>query len=1141
MLNLHFSNRTEALAERLLATLAEDEGGDPFAVAELIVPSAATRRWLQLAVAREHGVCANLRFSFLAQWLWRLVATQAPTTPSAPSTPSAPAESPLAAAVLGWRVYKAFGDTDWIAPFPRLGHYLGQADALMRAELAQSVAALIEQYTSWRPDWLQAWREKRLVLPSQPDEAWQAALWRRLAAELALPQQQPVAAFVEALQRGGESAAAAHALPARVHLFAPPALPPLHQQLLAQLGRVTEVEVYLLNPCREYWFELVDRRRLAHLAARGQAAGHEEGNRLLAAWGKQTQALVDGLVDLAGDAIVDDGDYRASEGGTLLARVQNALLDLQEIEPGSIALADEDRSLELHVCHSRTRELEVLHDRLLALFAADATLQPGDVLVVLTDLEAAAPLVDAVFGSAPPARHIPFTVTGRARSGVDAPARALLALLDLLASRMPASAVFGLLQQPIVARRFGLDEDDLEHVHAWLLAAGTHWGLDGAHRGGFGAPADERHTLADGIARLFLGHALPPAFDQPFAGLLPAADIAGSQASRLGRLWHFAQALRQTHEVMAQAHAPAAWAALLHAACERFLAAVDEERSDLRELHAGIAQLADEMQRGDLVEALPLPVVRQALQQALDEPTRGGVPSGGVTFAAMGSLRGLPCRVVAVLGLDDGLFPGTTRAAEFDLLAASPRRGDRQRRLDERNLFLDLLLAARNHLHLSHTGRSVRDNAPLPPSAVVAELLDVLLPAIAHEPRDRQSLAHARERLVVEHPLQAFSPIAFQRDGDPRRRSHDAELAAALRAALASGPAATSALPAAAPDPAPTAAPIDAQGDADREGEPHVAPDDNDDEPGIEPSQQAVFFAAPLPAPGAEWRQPSLDQLVQFFAQPCRALLRRRLGIALAWDGDELEDEEPLHADARAQRALGQRLLPALLAGADRAQALRLAQAGTDWPAGTLARVQLEQVLPTLERFAAQVREATAAPPLDPRLAELAFELDGQAWTLGLTLAGLRPEGLTRWGASALRARDRLEAWLQHLALCALAPEGVALRTRWIALDQSLVLKPVDDARAQLEALLRLYRQGLAEPLHFYPRTSWTYVESEGSPYRTRRAWAPSRPEDPAEGRDAAYRLALRGCAEPLDEAFEELAQAVFDPLLAHIDSEASA
>jgi exodeoxyribonuclease V gamma subunit len=178
-----------------------------------------------------------------------------------------------------------------------------------------------------------------------------------------------------------------------------------------------------------------------------------------------------------------------------------------------------------------------------------------------------------------------------------------------------------------------------------------------------------------------------------------------------------------------------------------------------------------------------LAVVRAALEQLLDDPARGGVPSGGITFSSMSSLHTLPFDVVCAIGLNDGAFPSTSRPSEFDLMAIAPERGDRQRREDERNLFLDLLLSARHSLYLSYTGRSVRDNSPLPPSVLVSELLEVAVPAMADDPGSADSLAQARRRLVVEHPLQPFSLEAFTDGGDARLRGFNRELAEALRLA----------------------------------------------------------------------------------------------------------------------------------------------------------------------------------------------------------------------------------------------------------------------------------------------------------------------------------------------------------------------
>ena len=1117
MLHIHQANRFERLEALLLERL---QRGGVFDLDQVVVPSTAVRRRLALAIADAHGICAQVEFSFLARWLWRQIARV---------VPQVAAESPFDAEVLAWRVYTAFGDRSFVKAHPRLAHYLAAADDVMRLELATRSAALLEQYITYRPDWLDAWAEDRTSLDSAGDtaiagdEAWQAALWRRIGAETGAAPVHPGEVFAEALAQLGSTLVTKAGLPATVHVFALPSIPPQHLRWLAAAGHACELHVYVLNPCREYWFDLVDGRRQARLARDrrdgrdGQAMGLEEGHRLLASWGRQTQTAIALLLEEAAGRSVDHDACEPSRGASLLARLQDGILELTPPLPGSLPIAADDRSLEVHVAHSLTRQLEVLHDQLLGMFADDPTLRPGDILVAAPDIEAAAPLVEAVFGTTPAPQRIPFSITGRGRSRVNAPARALLSLLSLASSRVPASELFALLQQDVVARRFGLDGEALQELHALLRASGLRWGLDAAHRAGFDVPASDRQTLDDALQRLFLAYSLPETAEMPFGGRVPArVDGDGRiDGELLGRLWRFTDALRSLHGELAQPRPAAAWAAVLGDAIECFIDAGDTQIEDLRELREAIATLADDVARGGCTEPLPLAVLRRALEDRLDAPPRGGVPTGAVTFASIASLRGLPFRVVCVIGLDDGAFPTSQRAPEFDLIAARPRRGDRQRRDDERNLFLDLLLAARDRLLLAYTGRSVRDNAPLPPSVLVSELLDVVVPATAPADADAAALAAARARLVVEHPLQPFSTAAFSRSGDERLRSFDRELWQALRQGLS----ARAALPAA-------TGPLSDDGDDD---------DDADDASPLDAGPQAPFVAAALPAPDASWHSPSLADLVSFFRLPCRYLLRRRLGIELLRADDELEDDEPFVADRAASAALGRRLVPALLAGTDEAAALALAQAGTELPEGPLGAQALRTELGVARRFAQRVGAALAAPTLPVFEASLPIDLDGQAWQVGAAFADLRAQGLVRWRYGALRAADRVEAWLHHLVLCAAAPAGAAARTEWHGLDGVLVLRAPDDARALLADLLRVYRRGLTQPLHFFPKAALAYVEADCDlaaaagayrPYGDAAAWS--------ESQDPAVRLALRGVDDPLDADFEALARAVFEPLRAH-------
>lgn len=1249
MLHIHLSNRYEVLAEQCLGLLqAAAPGGlaGVFEAREVVVPSLALRRALTLALARREGVCTQVRFEFLAPWLWSRLAGPGPR------------QSPFAASGLTWRVLQAFADPVFVAAHARLAHYLAGADALMHFELAGRCAALLEQYTTYRADGLLAWSagaawpDGNAHADEHADAGWQAALWRRVAQELA-PSGGDAGAAGTAGQAADPSARAllhglaqraaqgpmAAALSRPAHIFGLPTIAPLHLQWLQQLARHAEIHLYVLNPCQEHWFDLVDPRRLARLQARGQAQGFEVGHRLLSSWGRQTQAHLDALFEATGSDVTDSAVYVPAGGSRLLAQLQDSILELREPGPGAFTLAPGDRSLEVHVCHSMTRQLEVLHSHLLGLFAdAEACgqpLPPGRVLVAVPDLEGAAPLIDAVFGTAPRERRLPYIVTGRARSQDDAPARALLDLLALAGSRWAASEVFALLQQPLVARRFGLvaagDDAALQQVRDWLADAGIRWGEDGAHRAALGLPASTTHSWADGLARLFLGYALPAAggdTPEPWADLLPAGRPEGLQAQALGGLWAFVQALGALRAKTAQPLPPAAWGPLLQQVLPDFLQAEAEHGRGsgsssgdsnasgssngnasgssngnasvdaLLALQAAIAELSAQWQASALTTPLPLAVVRAALAEQLDTSAAGGVPGGAITFAAMASLRGLPYDVVCVLGLDDGAWPSAARPLEFDLMAARPRRGDRQRRSEDRNVFLDLLLAARRSLFLACTGRSLRDNSALTPSVLVSELLEVLTVAIlptAADATDAAARERARARLLVEHPLQPFSLAAFDtRPGaDPRLRSRDAELASALQASLV------------APEPMPAraratavcaAAPVasgntsahvstgvdvdadiqgigvgdDGDGDGDAVdtgisigggagtradgvgvgigdggaggagdgGSGAVVFDTDEDGEAAAPAPLPPFFTAPLSAPDDGERRLAWPQLVAFFRHPSRQLLRQRLGIRLADNDAALADDEPFVPDHRTRRALAAQLLPALLAGADPAQAIAIARAGIAWPGGELGAAALAAELQALQAYAGRLRAATRPPLCPPLLATLAADIDGQAWTLNGALADLRGNGLVRWRHARASGADLLDAWLHHLLLClGLQQAGrsdAPATTTWLAVDRDWVFEPVADPAAALQALLSLYAAGQRWPLHFYPRTSWAWVDKPGTA-AARNAWTPGPFRPYAEGGDAHHRLALRGVPEPLDAAFTAQAAAVFSPLRAHL------
>jgi exodeoxyribonuclease V gamma subunit len=1113
MFKLTFANHYETLRDELLSAVASGPVS-PFSAEQIIVPSVALRRDLTLSMATRHGVCANVEFAYLAQWLWRQIGKVVPGIDS---------ESPFAAPVLTWRIFQILSDPGFASGFPRLTSYLKAVDAVARLDFATRVATLFEQYMTYRPEWLADWAAGKAVSIKgetanvAEDQAWQAALWRMITSQLGTEQEHPASRFLKAVEMAG-GATDRFGLPEAAHVFCLPAMPPLYIDILQQLSRWIDLRVYVLNPCREFWFDIVDRRRLSYMNVHGEADYHETGNPLLADWGQQTKAHIELVLERSGDAPVDDGGFAEQTSDTLLARLQNTILNLVDIAPGCLITEPGDRSVEIHVCHSLTRELEVLQDQLLALLGGSnpsSPLTPADILVVTPDLEAAGPLIEAVFGNAPRERYIPFTLTGRARSTINEPARAFIQLLAVATSRFTASDVFDLLQRPILARRFGIEVEDLDLVRDWITSSGIRWALDGNHREQYDVPGVDRYSFDDGLQRLFLGYALPKEATAAWHDRVPAGGVEGSEAMLLGRLAHFVDELARLRRDTRQPKTTEAWRTLLFDMLDDFLAADKHDIDDLAEVRDAIRELYGNIARGGVTENLTLDVVRTALESLLDDPARGGVPTGKLSFSSISSLRSIPFRVICVVGLNDGAFPSAMRPAEFDLMALSPRPGDRQRRTDERNLFLDLLLAAREKFYLSYTGRSIRDNASLPASVLVSELIELLVPATCTDAASPEQRDQARRRLVLEHPLQPFSARYFVADTDPRVRSFNTELCEAQRQGLSTSRHAGMVLP------------------TDTREDTSDSDDDGDDEASTESATR--FFNAPLAEPGDEWHDVSLDQLVRFFKNPCRYLLRERLGIVLSRDEDELADDEPFLADFSGRMALAERLLPHYRNGMSDDDLRVLALAGIEYPPGTLGASLIDLELATLKGFAMEVITAEALSCLPPCHRTVNFELDGESWRFTAAFADLRPGGLVRHRYDDTRATDYLTGWLTHLALCVLRPEDISLETRWISRNGEYCLPPCENAEGVLQELLTLYRRGLREPVHFFPKSAWKYIASEEKLAQAIATWRSTRDRPWGEEEDPAYRLAMRGIDDPLDDDFKQCAVTVFAPMFASI------
>jgi len=1067
MLYLHRGNRLEDLVDGF-ARIAAIPLSSPLAAEVVLVQSNGMARWLSLHLAESHGICSNVRFPYPAAYAWELFRALDPQLPEV---------SDFDPGILAWRIFALLPSLLDDPRYAELASYLKGGDALARYELARRLADVYDQYLVYRPEWIVDWEQGA-------EQHWQAALWRELTrggkdhrAELLLA----------AKRRLEQETPAPGVLPERLFLFGIAALPQSFVELFRVLARHCEVHIFLLDPSEAYWGEIRSDKEIARKAGDDDpdALYLETGNKLLASLGRQGRDFMDLLLECDPRGFEY---FRADEPRCLLEQLQADIRTLSNRGEGGerTPIALDDCSIQIHSCHGPMREVEVLHDQLLALFEQYPDLTPADVVVMAPDIEAYAPYIEAVFANAP---RIPYAIADRSLRREQPVLECLLALLELREGRFEADRVAGLLEVPALQRRFGFSQAELPRIHEWIRATGIRWGVDAEHRASLGLPAVADHSWRLGLDRMLLGYAMPAREQRLFADILPFDEVEGGAAELAGKLLSFTDALFALPARLATERGAAEWRDQLNAVIEGFFEPTDEgEEAALGTVRQLLDELVDAAGRAGVAEPLPLSLLTAQLRRCLDIPDQtGSFLSGGVTFCAMVPMRSIPFQVVCLLGMNDGEFPRQQRPHGFDLMAKKPRRGDRSRRFEDRYLFLEALLSARRCFYLSYVGQSVRDNSPLPPSVVVDELLDYL-----GEGWQGAEGMSVRQQLVTRHRLQAFSPSYFLPPAE-RPEPHRLRLFSYAGHLCRAGALA---------------------GRGQRES--------------------AALFAGPLPEAEPEWRAVELKRLIDFWSCPAEYLLRQRLGLSLDEREGLLESVEPFVLDGLQDWQLNQDLLALTLADSP-TEPEPLARAAGRLPHGVVGRQLLQARLEDVREFGGQLRSALTGCDLDP----VPFSLSLGEFRLSGVLDRLGADGRCDYRYGSDRAKDLLRVWITHLVLNVVAPDGVAPCSRWLSKQSDCRFGPVADAEERLRALLGFYWRGLREPLPFFPKASLACAKALAADKdglaAARKVWDGN--DYDAGERDQPYlRLAFAG-AEPLDQPlFLELVREIWLPLLAAME-----
>ncbi len=1079
----------------MLATLVVEPLEDPMTPEVVSVPTKGIERWLSQRLSARlgvtpgahDGVCANITFPFPGTLVSGALARATGNDPKA--DPWLPERSvwPL------MEVVEEHFDEPWLAP---LADHIRNAAAVPdgaaaatpepreRFSIVRHVADLFDRYAVHRPDMVQGWAQG-IRLPEEAE--WQSELWRRLRARIDRPS--PAEHLESACGRLREE----HDLldhPDRLSLFGLTRLPASYLQVLDAIAGTREVHLFLLHPSPALWerLEPLVGPETRHLPRREDRTAAEARNPLLASWGRDAREmqLVLGGAETHGDEAA--AAQHAGEQPTLLQRIQDDVrADRAPTGAGDAdarpLLAAGDDSIRIHSCHGRSRQVEVLRDAILHLLEDNPDLEARDIIVMCPDIEHFAPLIQATFGAhdeeggrVDGTRQLRIRLADRSLRQTNPVMGVLAEVLDLATARMTVSQVLDLAGREPVRRRFRFADDDLVRIEQWVRESNVRWGFDSHHRGDFELGGIGANTWRSGLDRVLLGVAMAEDDQRLFAETLPLDDVESGDIELAGRLAELVERLHSAVEGLAGNHTMRAWAGVLAEITDSLTATSPGDAWQRAELTSLLDKLVEEAMTdsGDSGVTVGCADVHSLLTERLKgKATRANFCTGFLTVCTLVPMRSIPHKVVCLLGLDDGSFPRHIERDGDDLTAQDPRVGDRDARSEDRQLLLDALLAAREHLVITYSGHDERSNQPRPPAVPVGELFDVVDHTV------RTSSGRARDAIRVEHPLQPFDPRNFEPGKliPARPWSFDELNLDGARSALQ------------------------------------------------QDQRLRRFLAHPL---ASEVETVDVDLLDRFLRDPVKVFLRERLGVSL-WDRTrEYEDAIPIVTDALTQWGIAERILQARLEGASWNDCEQAEIARGTLPPASLAYPVLDEMQHDIEEL---VLAAGHLPGLPPESLEVDVDLPGLPSVVG-TVAGLRGSLIPRVTYRRMQPALRLSAWLRLLALSATYPEvpfeaqtiGRASKGSRRAVSVATVgpldgdpLIRRDVARAHLAGLVRLFQSGMCEPLPISCKTSAAYARDRAlgrepgeAAYEARKAWESTNSRD-NENRDKEQVFVLGG------------------------------
>ncbi|MBN2670000.1 MAG: exodeoxyribonuclease V subunit gamma [Bacteroidales bacterium] len=754
MLRVYLSNRIEQLSKRLAKNIASPS--EWYIPDTFIMQTSGMEQWLSIELSKKNGIHSNYQVfkpnAFINQ-LYQIIGLKQSNV--------------FKTEHLKWLIYKILETTEFKSKFPYISSYYLNDD-IKKLQLSVQLSDLFDQYLLYRQEYLEAWNNnKKAEITVQEDlpkstikyrqqqldkhQNWQAFLWRAIKASIPSGEMDKAELkneFLKHIDDSGFQKTVKESF-GRICLFGLSVITDYHIDIFYQLSKWTNVDLYFLNPAPEtYWYDTVNEKFAYYLEKRTGKSAEEHkiyiGNEFLSGYANLAKDTFNILFkhDEFINAI-EDVEMLIPEEETLLNSIQKQIFLDKKI--ASIELNEQlinDESLIIASSYTKTREVEALYHQILNFFEKDELLKPNDIIVQVSDIDAYTPIIKSIFGNAP--YPIPYTIADRSYKGNDTLVGSLQKLLKLQSENLVPEQILELIETEVIANQFKLNS--LETIRKLIKEANIHFDTKGKKD-------DETHLVSwqYGFEKIFLGYAMsaPNGLYINEEYIIPTDSIEGLEYDNVFRFKAFFDLLNQMLNERQHDRTLIEWKAYVEFILDQFFKLDDSLDIELKYIQKQLGDL-DEMQ-----QYYPKPVSYEVFVKSFNDalfsnPRAGNFINGNLIFCSMIPMRSIPFKIVAMLGLNNGVFPRKNQALAFDLLKIEHKRGDRNTKNNDKYLFLENMLSARQKLYLSYVGQSEKDNSEIPPSIIIDELLDNLQSA-------EKTGVDIREKLIKKHPFHNYS------------------------------------------------------------------------------------------------------------------------------------------------------------------------------------------------------------------------------------------------------------------------------------------------------------------------------------------------------------------------------------------------